>query len=52
MKHYSLATTGQPLTPEEVERIMEHNREILALPVKEFIARVHELKFMAVTESE
>ena len=50
MKHYTLALTGQPLTKKEAQQIMKQNRRILALPAKEFKLRVHELRFMAVTE--
>lgn len=50
MKTYTLAETGQHLTEEQAQRIMQKNREILALPADEFIRRIHEARFLIVTE--
>lgn len=52
MKQYTLAETGQRLTQEQAQRIMQKNREILALPADEFIRRVHECRFLIATESK
>lgn len=49
-KHYILAETGERLTPEQAEKIMERNRLLLALPADEFIRRVHEIRFLVATE--
>ena len=50
MKHYTLAETGEHLTEEQAQRIMEHNRLILSLPADEFIRRVHECRFLVATD--
>lgn len=50
MKRYTLALTGRELSEPERKAIMEKNRRILNLPADEFIRRVHELRFVAVTE--
>ena len=49
---YSLALTGRRLSEPERKEIMEKNRAILSLPAAEFVRRVHELQFIAVTESK
>ena len=50
MKQYILAETGQRLTHEEAQKVMEHNRLILSLPADEFIRRIHEARFLVATE--